>query len=82
MIGRLLTLPVTGPFRAGWWLLEQVVEAAERARFDEAAILRELRHLAAAADAGQLGEEEHAAAEELLLARLAEARAHRRGEPV
>ncbi|QBI18687.1 gas vesicle protein [Egibacter rhizosphaerae] len=77
LIGSLLTLPVTGPARAGFWVVDQVVAAAEAELYDEGRIVAELRALAAEADAGRITEEEHAAAEEVLLERLMEARARR-----
>lgn len=73
----LLTSPVTGPARGGWWVLGQVVGAAEVELYDETRIVAELRALATEVDAGNLGEDEHAAAEQRLLERLMEARARR-----
>lgn len=73
----LLTFPVTGPARGGWWVLEQIVETAEAELYDEGRIVAELRALTADVEAGRISEEEHAAAEEILLARLMEARARR-----
>jgi hypothetical protein len=73
----LLTFPVTGPARGGWWVLEQVLEAAEAELYDEGRIVAELRALTADVEAGRISEEEHAAAEEVLLARLMEARGRR-----
>jgi hypothetical protein len=73
----LLTFPITGPARGGWWVLEQVVEAAEAELYDEGKIVAELRALTADVEAGRISEQEHAAAEEVLLARLMEARARR-----
>jgi hypothetical protein len=73
----LLTFPVTGPARGGWWVLEQIVEAAEAELYDEGRIVAELRALTAEVEAGRISEEEHAAAEEVLLARLMEARGRR-----
>jgi hypothetical protein len=80
LLTNLLTLPVTGPVRAGWWVLERIVEQAEAELYDEGRILAELRALAAAVDDGSLSEEEHAAAEAVLLERLLEARARRTAE--
>jgi hypothetical protein len=80
LLTNLLTLPVTGPVRAGWWVLERIVENAEAELYDEGRILAELRALAAAVDEGHLTEEEHAAAETVLLERLVEARARRSDE--
>lgn len=77
LIRGLLTAPVAGPARAGWWVIEQVIGAAEADLYDEARIASELRALAAAADAGELSEQEHAAAEAALIDRLVEARARR-----
>jgi hypothetical protein len=77
LIRGLLTLPVTGPARAGWWMLEQVVGAAEAELYDEGRIVAEMRALAADADAGRITDEEHAAAEAALIERLVEARARR-----
>lgn len=74
MLLRLLTLPLTGPARLGWWVLEQVVQAAERELYDERAILAALRDLQRAADRGEIDEDEHAAAEAVLLQRLVAAR--------
>jgi hypothetical protein len=73
----LLTLPVTGPARGGWWVMQQIVEAAEAELYDEGRITAELRALHAELDAGRLSEDDHAAAEEALLERLLEARARR-----
>jgi hypothetical protein len=80
LIRGLLTLPVAGPAKAGWWVLEQVVGAAEADLYDEGRIIAELRNLAAEADAGRITEDEHAAAEAALLERLVEARARRTSE--
>ncbi|WP_052667825.1 gas vesicle protein GvpG [Nitriliruptor alkaliphilus] len=77
LIRGLLTLPITGPARAGWWVLEQVIGAAEAELYDEGQIQAQMRTLAAEFDAGRITEEEHAAAEAVLIERLVEARARR-----
>jgi hypothetical protein len=77
VIGRLLAAPVTGPAKAGWWVLERIVGAAEDELYDEDRIVSEIRALSAELDAGRITEEEHALAEEALLDRLVEARAFR-----
>lgn len=77
MIGRLLALPVTGPARAGAWVLQQIVGAAEAELYDEDRIVAQIRALSTEFEAGRLTEEEHALAEEALLERLIEARAFR-----
>ncbi|GGI03841.1 gas vesicle protein GvpG [Egicoccus halophilus] len=74
MIGslvKLLAAPVTGP----WWVVQQVIGAAEAELYDEGRILAALRELSAELDAGRISEEEHAVAEEALLERLVAARA-------
>ncbi len=73
----LITWPVTGPARGGWWALQQVVGAAEAELYDEGKIVAELRALTTEVEEGRISEEEHAAAEEILLERLMEARARR-----
>jgi hypothetical protein len=77
LIRGLLTLPVTGPAKAGMWVLDQVVGSAEAELYDEGRIVAQLRSLAAEADAGRITDEEHALAEAALLERLVEARARR-----
>lgn len=72
----LITLPVTGPAKAGWWIMEQVIAAAEAELYDEGRIIAEMRAISADLDEGLITEEEHAAAEEILLERLMEARAY------
>ena len=81
LIGRVLTLPIVGPARAGWWVLEQVVAAAEAERYDEGQIMAQLRSLSSDLDEGRITEQEHAAAEAALLERLVEARAHNQAQP-
>jgi hypothetical protein len=77
---RLLALPVTAPARAGWWIVEQVLGAAEAELYDEDRIVAELRALADEVEAGRISEEEHALAETVLLERLMEARAYHAGQ--
>lgn len=77
LIRGLLTAPIVGPARAGWWVMEQIVGTAEAELYDEGAIVTQIRVLAAEADAGRISEEDHAAAESELLARLVEARRRR-----
>jgi hypothetical protein len=76
LLTNLVTLPVTGPVKAGWWVVEQLIAAAEAELYDEDRIIAEIRALAGDLDAGRITEEEHAAAEEVLLERLMEARAY------
>lgn len=77
LLTKLLTFPVTGPVKGGWWVLDQIVAHAEAELYDERKITDEMRALAAQVEAGEISEQEHAAAEEALLERLVEARARR-----
>jgi hypothetical protein len=73
LLTRLLTLPVSGPL----WVMEKVVEEAERIYYDEGAIRAQLADLEAAFEEGRLTEEELDEAEDVLLERLREARLRR-----
>lgn len=69
----LLTLPITGVARFGWWVVDQVIDAADDELHDEDRIVAELRRLAADFDAGRIDEREYASAEAHLLRRLSDA---------
>ena len=74
LISALLTLPLA-PVRGTVWIAERVAEQAEQELGDEATIRRRLADLQMRYDTGEIDEEEHAAGEDELLARLARARA-------
>ena len=74
LITGLLLLPLA-PVRGTVWIAEQILEQAEAELNDEAAIREQLEAIQAAREAGEIGEEEAAAAEDLLLERLIAARA-------
>jgi hypothetical protein len=69
LIGGLLTLPLA-PARGLGWVLDRVVEEAERQYYDPNRILAELARAEAALEAGELSEDEYTRIEEDLLARL------------
>ena len=73
LITGLLTLPLA-PVRGTVWLAERIQEQAERELYDEGAIRDELVQLEAMNAAGELSDEELAAAEEVLVERLMAAR--------
>jgi hypothetical protein len=73
----LLTVPLIGPVRAGWWVIEQIAATAEAELYDEDRIVAALRSLAVEVQDGRISEDEHAAAEAVLLERLVEARPRR-----
>jgi hypothetical protein len=77
LLRSLLTMPATAPAKAGWWVVEQVIEAAEAELHDEGRIMQDLRALSARLEDGEITEDEHAAAEDVLLQRLVEARQFR-----
>jgi hypothetical protein len=69
-----LTLPLA-PVRGVAWVVEQVVEEADRQLYDEGNVRRELLQLELDFDEGRIEAEEREAAEEQLLERLAVAQA-------
>jgi hypothetical protein len=71
---RVLTLP----FRALWWVLEEVAAQAERAYHDEDALRHALGELYLLLDDGRVTEEEFRVREAELACRLTEAQAYRR----
>jgi hypothetical protein len=76
LITGLLTLPLA-PVRGTIWLAERIQEQAEAEFYDEDAIRAQLMEIDAAREAGEIGEEEAAQAEDELLERLIAARAIR-----
>jgi hypothetical protein len=72
----LLTLPLA-PVRGVAWVVEQVVEEADRQLYDEDAIRREMLALEIEEEDGQLTRAEREQLEEALLARLAVSQARR-----
>jgi hypothetical protein len=73
LITGLLTLPLA-PVRGTAWLAERILEQAESEFNDEGAIRAQLMEIEAAREAGQIGDEEAAQAEDVLLERLIAAR--------
>ena len=69
LISGLLTLPLA-PLRGTVWLAERIQEQAEEELYDESAIRAGLLELEAAREAGDVDEEELAAAEDALIERL------------
>jgi Gas vesicle protein G len=74
LITGLLTLPLA-PVRGTVWIAERILEQAEAELNDEGAIREQLMAIEAAREAGEIGEEDAAAAEDLLLQRLIDVRA-------
>lgn len=69
----LLTLPLA-PVRGTMWVAEQVLHQAEREFYDPERIRQQLDAVDRARSAGTMTEEEAAAAEDELVARLVEGR--------
>jgi hypothetical protein len=69
LISGLLTLPLA-PIRGTVWLAERIQEQAEEELYDESAIRAGLLELEDAREAGDVDEEELAAAEDALIERL------------
>ena len=73
LITGLLTLPLA-PIRGTIWIAEQVAEQAEAELNDDSTIRAQLMEIQAAREAGEIGEDEAAEAEDILIARLIAAR--------
>ncbi|MER5462193.1 gas vesicle protein GvpG [Streptomyces sp. NPDC002668] len=69
LLGELLLLPAA-PLRGTAWVLQQVVDEAERQYYDPSAIQGELARLAEQFDAGEIDEAEFDRREDELLERL------------
>ncbi|MGI5400857.1 gas vesicle protein GvpG [Streptomyces sp. CA-135486] len=69
LIGELLLLPAA-PVRGTMWVLQKVVDEAERQYYDPSAIQSELARLAERLDAGEIDEAEFDRREDELLERL------------
>lgn len=71
---KLLTFPVSGPMSGTRWVLQTVLNEAERAYYDPTAIRQQMADLEAKHHAGLISDEELERREEALLERLLEAR--------
>lgn len=69
LITGLLTLPLV-PMRGTVWVAERILEQAESEFYDERVIRAQLLEIEAAREAGEIGEDEAAQAEDILLERL------------
>lgn len=75
---KLLTFPVSGPLLGGKWVLQTVLNEAERRYYDEAATRAQMAELERQLLAGEVDDETFEQVEEMLLERLLEAREYRR----
>jgi hypothetical protein len=73
LITGLLTLPLA-PMRGTVWVAERILEQAESEFYDERVIRAQLLEIEAAREAGEIGEDEAAQAEDILLERLIDGR--------
>ena len=71
---KLLTFPVSGPVAGGRWVLQTLLDEAQRRYYDPAAIRQEMADLEARHRAGGISDDEFDRAEEALLERLLESR--------
>ena len=74
---KLLTFPVSLPVSGGRWVLQTLLDEAERRYYDEAAIRHEMAELERQLTLGEVDDHTFDRREEELLARLLEARAYR-----
>ncbi|MFJ8490420.1 gas vesicle protein GvpG [Streptomyces sp. NPDC094038] len=79
LLDQLLTLPLA-PVRGVGWVVDRVVEAAEREYYDPEPVERELAELESALLAGRIDQETFDECEDRLLDRLEEIAAYRRGD--
>ncbi|MEU9343649.1 gas vesicle protein GvpG [Streptomyces sp. NPDC048278] len=79
LLEQLLTLPLA-PVRGVGWVVDRVVEAAEREYYDPEPVERELAALERALLDGRIDQETFDEREDLLLDRLEEIAAYRRGD--
>jgi hypothetical protein len=77
IIGKLLTLPLTGPIDATLWVAEKLLEQAENELYDEGKVRAKLMELEMLLDLGDISEETYMAGEEELLERLRDIRAYK-----
>lgn len=75
LLRKLLTAPISAPVAGALWITSKVTEAAEAEVYDPVRIRATLDELERAVDAGEIDEDTYDAAEELLMARLADAAA-------
>ncbi|MFI6119333.1 gas vesicle protein GvpG [Streptomyces sp. NPDC051064] len=76
LITQLLTLPLA-PVRGTAWVLDQVVQAAEREHYDPSSVRTQLAELERELLSGEIDEEEFDRREDELLDWLAECEAYR-----
>ncbi|MEU5534437.1 gas vesicle protein GvpG [Streptomyces sp. NPDC020362] len=79
LLTQILTFPLA-PVRGVGWVVDRVVEAAEREYYDPEPVERELAALEKALLAGHIDQKTFEEHEELLLDRLEEIAAYRRGD--
>jgi hypothetical protein len=71
---KLLTFPVSGPVSGTRWVLQTVLDEAERRHYDPVAIRQQMADLEAQHRTGGISDEEFDRREEALLERLIESR--------
>ena len=79
---KLVTFPVSGPLTGTKWVLQTLLDQAERQYYDETAIRREMAELEARLRGGQISDREFDEREEALFERLLEAREYHRRKQV
>lgn len=75
---KLLTFPISGPVSGGRWVLQTLLDEAERRYYDPAAIRAEMAEAQRRHQAGEIDDETFDRWEETLLERLLEARDYER----
>ena len=75
---KVLTFPVSGPLLGGRWVLQTVLDEAERRYYDPAAIREEMAELERRHQSGEIDDSTFDELEERLLQRLLESRDYQR----
>lgn len=75
---KLLTFPVSGPVVGAKWIMQTLLDEAERQHYDPAAIRRQLADLETEHRAGRIDDDEFDRREEELFERLLESREYLR----
>jgi hypothetical protein len=75
---KLLTFPVSGPLLGGKWVMQTLLDEAERRYYDEDTIRRAMADLERQHQAGEIDDDTFERSEEALLQRMLEARDYRR----
>lgn len=70
ILGRILTLPVSGPIEGVLWIARRIQQEANAEQWDQGKVIAALSELELDLDLGKISVEEHDAQEAILLEKL------------